>query len=527
VPLPTDIVQRFDGKVMAITGVETDIVRRNADDNDVSVPCYEQYNHHYSNWMHGKGAMLLQKPHEMAASAHMNHMAMDSHAVSQPSWGFVNAVGSGIPRVQVFSEGNGNEHQGSYKGYARGIAQLIESPVTFLEGPMIINTNKRLTNDTSPGHINNQLLPINSLAPAGASYSGLAECPCTSRKPKILDIYVNQSNGSCASPVESPQECGAAWKKVGGSAINVTEVHSSSVPPGCSAFSTSEGLTVIFNFHSNSDVAHCQPDQVCICRDPKCMTGTIAGMRFQTPCAPYPTSDLIKTHNAICDVRAYNGGLRCCTGGSILLDADQEVPPQKDSFFMKYRFYFEEYTTQRNAFRVWWSTEATNNEYDVPKSPANCADPATPMEDCQHVIRSVFHGVDMLSLGSGCMMQGDINACGNVTRIREEDGGQFELVYAGAHCHAPACDRMELWNADTGELLCQVKAMYGKGAACELSLPPCVWGTDAEGLKPPPVLRLNSNLTVVKYANNTNGHWGTMALWQMRAAYITKRMFVV
>merc|ERR1712039_947050 len=159
---------------------------------------------------------------------------------------------------------------------------------------------------------------------------------------------------------------------------------------------------------------------------------------------------------------------------------------------------------------------------DVPKSTADCSDPATPKSECRHVIRSVFRGVDILSLGSGCMMQGDINACGNVTRIKEIDGGRFQLIYAGPHCHAPACAAMELWNTDTGELLCDVKPTYGDDdVECEMSLPPCVWGSPAEGLKPLPVLHLDSNLTIVKYANSTNGHWGNMALWRMRAAYMS------
>jgi len=530
VQLPKEIVARFDGKVMAITGIETDIVRKVANGSDERVPCWEQYNHHYSNWMHGKSAFLLKEPQELLSHAPMHHMASDSQSVSEPTWGFADALGSGIPRVQVFSEGNGNEHQGSYKGYARGFAQLIESPVTFMEGPMLINTNKRLTNDTSPGHINNQLLPRYSLAPPSAGYSGIAECPCTSRKPKILDAYLNQSSGACAFAVESPQECVAAWKKVGGQVVSVVEVHSDEAPSGCHynsdalAFTADASSTgsLIFNYNNGASCDH----QTCICRDPKSKSGTINGARFHSPCAPYPTSDLIKTNNSICDIRAYNGGLRCCTGGSLLLDVDQEVPAPTDSFFMKYRFYFEEYTTQQNTFRVWWSTEARNNEYDVPKSSANCLDPTTPKEDCEHTIRSVFHGVDMLGL-SGCMMQGDINSCGNVTRIKDEDAGLFQLTYAGAHCHAPACTSMELWNEDTKELLCEVKAVFGTEAQCEMKLPPCVWGSAAEGLKLAPILHLNSNLTVVKRANNTNGHWGTMALWQMRAAYVGKSAVLV
>jgi len=105
---------------------------------------------------------------------------------------------------------------------------------------------------------------------------------------------------------------------------------------------------------------------------------------------------------------------------------------------LKYRFYFEEYRNQSNAYRVWWSTEvspqvrrcspprltspyltpphpyptltsplrcvhakATNNEYNVPKSTADCLDPATNASLCRHVIRSQFKGRDMLSRGSG------------------------------------------------------------------------------------------------------------------------------
>jgi hypothetical protein len=59
--------------------------------------------------------------------------------------------------MQAFSEGNGNEHRNSYHGFANGIAQLIHSPTEFTNNAMIINTNKRLTNDNSPGPIGGPL----------------------------------------------------------------------------------------------------------------------------------------------------------------------------------------------------------------------------------------------------------------------------------------------------------------------------------------------------------------------------------
>lgn len=127
---------------------------------------------------------------------------------------------------------------------------------------------------------------------------------------------------------------------------------------------------------------------------------------------------------------------------------------------MKYRFYFEEYTNQTNSFRVWWSTEATNNEYTVPKSVYNCNDPTTPAENCTHVLKSQFQARDILR---GCMVSGDPSACGDENTIATMYGGKFRLTYAAFHCHAPACMLGELWNRDTGELICRNVPEYGEG----------------------------------------------------------------
>ena len=89
--------------------------------------------------------------------------------------------------------------------------------------------------------------------------------------------------------------------------------------------------------------------------------------------------------------------------------------------------------SHQNLFRTWWSTEATNNEYDVPKSTANCLDPTTPASSCIHEIKSQFQAKDMISGahgggGSQCMVSGDAAACANVTLIQERDNGQFQLI---------------------------------------------------------------------------------------------------
>ena len=46
---------------------------------------------------------------------------------------------------------------------------------------------------------------------------------------------------------------------------------------------------------------------------------------------------------------------------------------------------------------------------------------------------------------------------GNIT---DYDG--VHLLYAGGHCHAPSCISLELYNADTGKLLCRTTPVYGQ-----------------------------------------------------------------
>ena len=487
---------------------------------------------------------------------------------------------STVPSIQAYSEGNGNEHRRSFHGYAAGVAQLIASPTFFQNSAMIINGNKNLAPDAGAPGVVSLLQPRKALAPRsyGTAYNGLFECPCTSRKPKQLEAYARVGAGSAAAAdptgrvpcagmaaavVETATECaaGAAQQKVGAAVVGaLAVVNDSSIVYGC--FLAAGEQQLYFNNYSLPmgpgqgvlgaaaaaaaaapvrDAAAPPPSAAItqVCRDVSVNAGTINKGHFDpSVCAPFPTSELVEQGNSVCNISAYGGGLKCCQGGSFLLDAEQEVPPANDTWRLKYRFYHEDATVEeddstamapshRNVYRVWWSTEATNNEYDVPKSQAACDDAATPAELCVHTIRSQFHGADMLSLGSGCMVHGDPNGCINASLIAERDGGHFDLLYAGAHCHSPACISVELWNNDTGELLCRNAPTYGNGSSAvhdevgfAVGIPPCVWGSAEEGLQSPPRLHLTSNLTTIKHANNTHGHWGVMALWQMRAAYI-------
>ena len=167
----------------------------------------------------------------------------------------------------------------------------------------------------------------------------------------------------------------------------------------------------------------------------------------------------------------------------------------------------------------------------MPKSKADCLDARTPKAACTHVLRTEFSGREMVAgrgnpTHSSACMSTDANACGNVSRIAAEYGGWFQLAYAAFHCHAPGCILGELWNRDTGTLICRNTALYGEGdevlneRAYVVGIPPCVWGSVVEGLLPPPRIHLDTNLTGIKHCNSTNAHWGVMGMWQGRATYL-------
>ena len=71
---------------------------------------------------------------------------------------------------------------------------------------------------------------------------------------------------------------------------------------------------------------------------------------------------------------------------------------------------------------------------------------------------------------------------------------------------APACISVDMINADTNETICHATPVYGTGdeplneAGYAAGILPCIWGTKEEGLRAPPVLSLDTNITVVKRA---------------------------
>lgn len=80
-----------------------------------------------------------------------------------------------------------------------------------------------------------------------------------------------------------------------------------------------------------------------------------------------------------------------------------------------------------------------------------------------------------------------------------------------SQCHAPTCLAMELWNNQTGELLCRQTPIYGGTGDVTIGdkfdepgyilVPPCLWGDDP-ALEPMPLVS-GVELTIKAITNST------------------------
>jgi hypothetical protein len=176
---------------------------------------------------------------------------------------------------------------------------------------------------------------------------------------------------------------------------------------------------------------------------------------------------------------------------------DQEVPWQDQplTYHFKFRFYFQEYEPAHhiNAYSIHCllGIGGQVTEYDVPQCP-----PGTPTANCTHEISGVV----------------------------TPPGKNMSFVGAHFHCHAPTCLRMEIYNNNTGELLCREETRHGQGTdvsgkdrfdeAGYIAQRICLWGNSTYGLEAPPLVS-GVPLLVRAVTNNTYGHHGEMALPEM------------
>lgn len=215
----------------------------------------------------------------------------------------------------------------------------------------------------------------------------------------------------------------------------------------------------------------------------------------------------------------------------MMLDVDQaEISRQSGQlkYHMKFRMWFKELTVDNgkpshyNLDRIYYTTEQRAGEYDIPPAfarkdlaipgyPNWPLDKPTPGTTCTGTCPD----------GPDCECIHTITYRWTVNNIR--------LLYAGGHCHAPACLNLTLYDNTSGVLkpLCVQKPVYGKGnvttdkfdEAGYIAIPPCLWSDHGEqqGLQVAPWLPEGSKLVSIKHNVNTRtGHFGEMASWQMR-----------
>ena len=233
--------------------------------------------------------------------------------------------------------------------------------------------------------------------------------------------------------------------------------------------------------------------------------GTLENTTFYADrCPPQPRGDLLAQKNPTCDLRYYTGGLSTCHHGWTLLDKAQGIPWEDKPLviYKKFRVYFQEFkpadaaastaASHMELQRHDWGIGADGDyaEYDVPKAPAG-----TPPSETTHTITGTWKPVP-------------------------HSKNPMHLIAFHAHCHAPTCRRVELWNNDTGKLMCANVPIYGGTGKIDLKrfdepgyigTPPCLWGDEKYGLEAPPLVS-GMTIKVVAITNNTFGHHGEMAL---------------
>ena len=214
---------------MAVVGFEVDQVLKDphGDGNDVSVPINVVYNHHFESTMAGAGATFehVTIPPGETPQMHGGHGSPGN----KHTWALRQAdpaVPLGATSSAGFGGANGGEYRKSFHGYPPGTAQLISSPHSFVITPMQIDTwNRELMDgpdkwNTSDSKFYPGPQPRNSLAPQSggdAIYSGLLECPLTTRVRKVIEAnYKVQTTGRCSDGLEidTASECFEAAKKL-------------------------------------------------------------------------------------------------------------------------------------------------------------------------------------------------------------------------------------------------------------------------------------------------------------------------
>lgn len=562
VELPSDVVEKYAGKGMAILGWEIDQVLQTVDgEDDISVPISASYNHHYSAVMIGAEASFRKVEFDGPDDPLAKEFARQNIGgcgggrpvpIDQPHFlveGLEHSSELGLPTRQQFNSGNGGEYRKTFHGFSPSNVLVIDSPTSMQISPMQIDTWNRDQMNISgplPPEFVPGPLPRASLSQHDSLHSGLLECPMTTRLTKVVDSasYVlidrseHQEPAVCEERIVTSYECyeaaGVLLGNVAAAVRNETGKDRNQ-PRGCSIITTDaethnsnrNSHRVFFNEFPSSRVS-CSVEARCVCTKDATPFGKAKGALLYHPtnqsedmgrgkadyfngdkCASWPRTSLLGQRNPTCDIRYYRGGQWACHHMWSLLDADQEIPwtDRPLVFRHKYRFWVQPHVESYHQSLT--QGEAAGSalligspwEYDIPK--------------CSSDI-------------SGCELVDGIW----VHTIQGSTMGRNTFVTLNNHCHAPACLSASVFacrkgtalaecNASTGRLICETRPVYGGTNHPDLvgtkfdepgyiAIPDCLWGSEEYGLEAP--LDLDGvPLHIVKKANATEAHYGEMS----------------
>ena len=125
-----------------------------------------------------------------------------------------------------------------------------------------------------------------------------------------------------------------------------------------------------------------------------------------------------------------------------------------DTYYLKWRYYFQEYTpaseeepaSHKHIHHWVFLIDQAVNDYE---------------ED------NAEYGVASVGKITAHLQAKDMGL--EDTQSPTDDGApplpanftQITPLVMTPHCHAPSCIRQEFWNADTGEMICNMTAQYG------------------------------------------------------------------
>jgi len=273
VRLPQNVIDHFNDKTMAVVGFELDQVRQLPNGSYESLPMTFAYNHHFESNMVGKYSRMEKVKITGPNDERLSDMqrSMGGHGIPEPwkkeAWVVRDLKpDAATPTSQSFGGANGGEVRKSYHGYAPGYAQLIQSPQEFHITPMQIDTWNRDKMKMGEAKFHPGPVPSNSWAPPADSpdaiYSGLLECPLTTRITKIVEEgYSTLNTGTCDAQsqtgvVMSATECYAAAAKLGITGpVETKEGVDASLPAGCTVRRVGGDTTTEVFFNKATDTA--------------------------------------------------------------------------------------------------------------------------------------------------------------------------------------------------------------------------------------------------------------------------------